>query len=81
MWTWYVYACFTMNNFPWTSVTASFYFDAHSRSSIVWQEDGIDLVTIIKGTSFYRRGKYHDYVSDFKPPTPSEFKKIYESHR
>ncbi|KAH9743267.1 AB hydrolase-1 domain-containing protein [Citrus sinensis] len=44
-------------------------------------EDDIDLVTIIKGTSFYRRGKYHDYVSDFIPPTPDEFRKIYESNR
>ncbi|GLU18723.1 hypothetical protein SLE2022_350070 [Rubroshorea leprosula] len=44
-------------------------------------EDGIDLVTIIKGTSFYRRGKYHDCVSDYIPPTPAEFKKLYDSNR
>ncbi|OMO85488.1 Diacylglycerol acyltransferase [Corchorus capsularis] len=42
-------------------------------------EDKVDLVTIIKGASFYRRGKHLDYVSDYIPPTPSEFKKIYES--
>ncbi|GMJ04369.1 hypothetical protein like AT5G41120 [Hibiscus trionum] len=44
-------------------------------------EDGFDLVTTIKGASFYRHGKNLDYVSDYMPPTPYEFKKIYESHR
>ncbi|KAH1092402.1 hypothetical protein J1N35_019659 [Gossypium stocksii] len=44
-------------------------------------EDGFDLVTAIKGASFYRHGKYLDYVSDYIPPTPYEFKKIYESNR
>ncbi|XP_022750443.1 acyltransferase-like protein At3g26840, chloroplastic isoform X4 [Durio zibethinus] len=44
-------------------------------------EDNVDLVTIIKATSFYRRGKYLDYVSDYMPPTPYEFKKIQESNR
>ncbi|CAK7334091.1 unnamed protein product [Dovyalis caffra] len=44
-------------------------------------EDGVDLVTVIKATSFYRRGKYHDYVSDHIPPAPSEYKKICESNR
>ncbi|XP_022750442.1 acyltransferase-like protein At3g26840, chloroplastic isoform X3 [Durio zibethinus] len=43
-------------------------------------EDNVDLVTIIKATSFYRRGKYLDYVSDYMPPTPYEFKKIQESN-
>ncbi|TKY63009.1 Acyltransferase protein [Spatholobus suberectus] len=43
-------------------------------------EDNIDLVTIIKGTSYYRRGKYHDYASDFIPPTPDEAKKVIESN-
>ncbi|TYI63169.1 hypothetical protein E1A91_D09G001100v1 [Gossypium mustelinum] len=44
-------------------------------------EDGFDLVTAIKGASFYRQGKYLDYVSDYILPTPYEFKKIYESNR
>ncbi|XP_020227392.1 acyltransferase-like protein At3g26840, chloroplastic [Cajanus cajan] len=43
-------------------------------------EGSIDLVTIIKGTSYYRRGKYHDYASDFLPPTPDEARKIIESY-
>lgn len=45
------------------------------------QEDSIDLVTVIKGTSYYRRGNYHDYASDFIPPTPGEAKKVIESYR
>ncbi|KAF2322938.1 hypothetical protein GH714_032222 [Hevea brasiliensis] len=44
-------------------------------------EDEVDLATIIMGTNFYRRGAYHDYVSDYVPPSPYEFKKIYESVR
>ncbi|XP_021760110.1 acyltransferase-like protein At3g26840, chloroplastic [Chenopodium quinoa] len=44
-------------------------------------EDGVDLVTIIKGTSLYRRGKFHDYVYDYLPPTKAEFKKTAESFR
>ncbi|KAK5783221.1 hypothetical protein PVK06_037729 [Gossypium arboreum] len=42
-------------------------------------EDNVDLVTIIKGASFYRRGKHFDCASDFMPPTPSEFKKLHDS--
>ncbi|KAE9449017.1 hypothetical protein C3L33_19088, partial [Rhododendron williamsianum] len=44
-------------------------------------EDGVDLVTIIKGASFYRRARCLDYVSDYMPPTPPEFRKIHESIR
>ncbi|XVF16135.1 hypothetical protein REPUB_Repub10bG0005500 [Reevesia pubescens] len=44
-------------------------------------EDNFDLVTNIKAASFYRHGKYLDYVSDYMPPTPYEFKKVYESNR
>ncbi|GAV89404.1 LOW QUALITY PROTEIN: DAGAT domain-containing protein, partial [Cephalotus follicularis] len=52
-----------------------------SNAAYVCQEDGLDVETIIKGASFYRREKFHDYVKDFVPPTPSEFTKIYESNR
>ncbi|CAL5368657.1 unnamed protein product [Camellia sinensis] len=44
-------------------------------------EDGVDLVTIIMGTSFYHRARYLDYASDYLPPSPSELKKIHESLR
>nr|AZM65208.1 diacylglycerol acyltransferase 9 [Vitellaria paradoxa] len=44
-------------------------------------EDGVDLVTIIKGASFYRRERIIDYASDYFPPSPSEFKKMVEPWR
>ncbi|PSS30307.1 Acyltransferase-like protein [Actinidia chinensis var. chinensis] len=44
-------------------------------------EDGVDLVTIIKGASFYRRARFLDCVSDYLPPSASEFKKLHESCR
>ncbi|KAJ6314932.1 hypothetical protein OIU78_018421 [Salix suchowensis] len=44
-------------------------------------EHDVDLATIIKGASYYRRGNYLDYVSDYIPPTPPEFKKLYDSNR
>ncbi|XP_010502628.1 PREDICTED: acyltransferase-like protein At3g26840, chloroplastic isoform X2 [Camelina sativa] len=37
-------------------------------------EDGVDLVTIIKCTSFYRRGKSHDHITDYIMPTTYELK-------
>ncbi|KAH9625337.1 hypothetical protein KSS87_003634 [Heliosperma pusillum] len=47
----------------------------------IFLEDGIDLVAILKGASFYRRAKFHDYISDYLPPTEAEFNKICESYR
>ncbi|KAJ4841752.1 LOW QUALITY PROTEIN: hypothetical protein Tsubulata_003040 [Turnera subulata] len=44
-------------------------------------EDDIDLVTVIKQTYFYRRGKQFACVADYIPPTPLEFKNIYELYR
>ncbi|KAL4306993.1 hypothetical protein AHAS_Ahas16G0233800 [Arachis hypogaea] len=44
-------------------------------------EGNIDLVTVIKGTSFYCCVKKHDYVSDYIPPTPTEFKEVLNSYR
>ncbi|ESQ32801.1 hypothetical protein EUTSA_v10003731mg [Eutrema salsugineum] len=44
-------------------------------------EDGVDLVTIIKCKCFYRRGKFHDYISDYILPTPFELKQQLEEHR
>ncbi|KAK9292609.1 hypothetical protein L1049_020584 [Liquidambar formosana] len=42
-------------------------------------EDGINLMTVIKGTFIYRRssGK-HDFVSDFLPPSMSEYKYAFD---
>ncbi|XP_060218058.1 phytyl ester synthase 1, chloroplastic-like [Lycium barbarum] len=44
-------------------------------------EDGINLLTIIKSTSKYRRSKRHDYVMDFLPPSESEFKNALKDNR
>ncbi|XP_073131343.1 phytyl ester synthase 2, chloroplastic-like [Henckelia pumila] len=44
-------------------------------------EDGINLVSILIGASFYQRGKCLDYVLDYLPPSPSEFQKVYEPLR
>ncbi|CAN1243784.1 Phytyl ester synthase 2, chloroplastic [Linum perenne] len=43
-------------------------------------EDGPDLVTIIKGSTLYRRGRCRDYVADYIPPTPLEFKKLVDKY-
>ncbi|KAK1583384.1 hypothetical protein Q3G72_023286 [Acer saccharum] len=41
-------------------------------------EDGISLLTIIKGTSKYRRSRKLDPVSDFLPPSMTEFKYAFD---
>ncbi|CAA2996387.1 acyltransferase-like protein At1g54570, chloroplastic isoform X2 [Olea europaea var. sylvestris] len=48
------------------------YFYDNGHALLV--EDGINLLSVIKGTSKYRRSKTHDFVSDFIPPSKSEFK-------
>ncbi|KAH9743285.1 AB hydrolase-1 domain-containing protein [Citrus sinensis] len=53
----------------------------HSGFACAWQEDGVDLVTTIKGAGYYRRGRIVDYVSDFIPPTTIEVNKVYEEYR
>ncbi|XP_031104063.1 acyltransferase-like protein At1g54570, chloroplastic [Ipomoea triloba] len=44
-------------------------------------ENGFNLLSIIKGTSTYRRSRRHDYVLDYLPPSMSEFKKAFENNR
>ncbi|KAM7509305.1 hypothetical protein LguiA_019758 [Lonicera macranthoides] len=44
-------------------------------------EEGDDLVTIIKDASYYHCGRHLNYVSDYLPPSPYEFKEIVESYR
>lgn len=55
--------------------------DFMSGFACAWQEDGVDLVTTIKGAGYYRRGRIVDYVSDFIPPTTIEVNKVYEEYR
>eukprot|EP00262_Sarcandra_glabra_P020684 TRINITY_DN8379_c0_g1_i1.p1 TRINITY_DN8379_c0_g1~~TRINITY_DN8379_c0_g1_i1.p1 ORF type:complete len:701 (+),score=98.94 TRINITY_DN8379_c0_g1_i1:35-2104(+) len=47
----------------------------------IFLEDGVDLVTIVKGASFYRRSRKLDYVSDFQPPSSNELAQAYEQYR
>uniref|UniRef100_A0A1D1Z7I1 Acyltransferase-like protein At1g54570, chloroplastic n=1 Tax=Anthurium amnicola TaxID=1678845 RepID=A0A1D1Z7I1_9ARAE len=44
-------------------------------------ESGFDLVTVIKGSGFYRRSRRMDYVSDYLLPTPPEVEKVVEEYR
>ncbi|KAF3591403.1 hypothetical protein DY000_02025366 [Brassica cretica] len=44
-------------------------------------EDGVDLVTIIKCTCFYRRGKSHNHLSDYIMPTTFELKQQIDDHK
>ncbi|XP_057764037.1 phytyl ester synthase 1, chloroplastic-like isoform X2 [Salvia miltiorrhiza] len=46
----------------------------------ILMEDGMNLLTIIKATSTYRRSRSHDYVMDFVPPSISEFKLLIEGN-
>ncbi|KAF9681673.1 hypothetical protein SADUNF_Sadunf05G0026400 [Salix dunnii] len=41
-------------------------------------EDGVNLLTVIKGTSKYRRSRRLDSVSNYVPPSMSEFKRVSE---
>ncbi|KAJ6844759.1 acyltransferase-like protein, chloroplastic isoform X1 [Iris pallida] len=47
----------------------------------IFLEDGIDLVTTIKGATCYRRSSQIDYVSDYLLPTPSEFQKAADQYK
>ncbi|KAK6155350.1 hypothetical protein DH2020_009598 [Rehmannia glutinosa] len=48
------------------------------KGHALFLEDGVNLLSILIGTSFYRRGRRHDYVLDYLPPTFSEFQKVYK---
>ncbi|XP_020254801.1 acyltransferase-like protein At1g54570, chloroplastic [Asparagus officinalis] len=38
-------------------------------------EDGFNLLSVIKRTTIYRRSKQHDFVTDYLPPTKTDFRK------
>ena len=42
--------------------------------AVMMQEDGIGLMTVIKGTYKYRRARRLDITSDFLPPSRTELK-------
>jgi hypothetical protein len=54
------------------------FFFLLSPLSLLVQEDGVNLLTIIKGTSKYRRSRRLDFVSNYVPPSMSEFKRGFE---
>ncbi|XP_060218059.1 phytyl ester synthase 1, chloroplastic-like isoform X1 [Lycium barbarum] len=54
------------------------YFKDNAHTILL--EDGINLLSIIKGTSKYRRKKRHDPVMDFLLPTMSEFKNTIQDY-
>ncbi|CAN1126701.1 Phytyl ester synthase 1, chloroplastic [Linum perenne] len=56
-------------------------FHMYNTIFVLMQEDGPALVTTIKGSMFYRRGRNRDHISDYIPPTPLEFKKIVDKYR
>lgn len=54
------------------------YFKDNGHSILL--EDGVNLLTVIKGTFKYRRSKKHDFVKDYLPPSMSEFKQALEGN-
>ncbi|CAL4976341.1 unnamed protein product [Urochloa decumbens] len=45
-------------------------------------EDGVNLLSVIKGVNMYRCRRQRDFVTDYLPPTLSEFKKTFdEDHK
>ncbi|CAM0881241.1 unnamed protein product [Alopecurus aequalis] len=41
-------------------------------------EDGVNLLSVIKGANMYRRGRQRDFVTDYLPPTLNEYKKTFD---
>ncbi|KAF9605405.1 hypothetical protein IFM89_016982 [Coptis chinensis] len=37
-------------------------------------EDGMHLLSVLKGTLKFRRSRHHDYISDYVPPSLTEFR-------
>ncbi|KAF5186443.1 Acyltransferase-like protein [Thalictrum thalictroides] len=53
------------------------YFKDNSHTLLL--EDGIHLLAVIKGTLKYRRSRNHDYISDYIPPSHSDFELLKQS--
>ncbi|KAJ8423133.1 hypothetical protein Cgig2_021285 [Carnegiea gigantea] len=52
----------------------------NDKGHFLFLEDGVDLMYTVKGASFYRRGKRHDYASDYLPPNPSDFERVQDNY-
>ncbi|CAH9111974.1 unnamed protein product [Cuscuta epithymum] len=55
------------------------YFKGNGHTILM--EDHVNLLTIIKCTSKYRRSKSHDFVLDYIPPSMSEYKQSLDINR
>lgn len=55
------------------------YFKDHGHTLLL--EDGVRLLTVIKGTNMYRRSRKYNYVLDFLPPSRQEFEGVFEGGR
>ncbi|KAG0452628.1 hypothetical protein HPP92_025292 [Vanilla planifolia] len=53
----------------------------NNSSHRLFLEGTLDLVTVIKGSNYYRRSWNKDYVSDYLPPTPYEFQKMSDEYK
>lgn len=52
----------------------------NSGHAILLEAD-FNLVTVIMGANFYRRGRHLDFVRDFVRPSTSEFDSVYQPYR
>ncbi|KAM3390157.1 hypothetical protein ACQJBY_011999 [Aegilops geniculata] len=52
-----------------------------NRGHTLLMEHDFNLLTVIKGVNMYRQGKKRDVVTDFLPPTFTEFKKSIEDFK
>lgn len=70
-----------------SSFVLSFYLSPHytlnnpfSILVVEFQEDGIELASLIKATHMYRRAKLRNIVTDYVPPTDEEKECFRKAH-
>ncbi|PHT57148.1 Acyltransferase-like protein, chloroplastic [Capsicum baccatum] len=53
----------------------------NNSGHVLLLEAHFNLVTVITGANFYRRGRNLDFITDFVPPSTSEFDRVYQPYR
>ncbi|KAM3364140.1 hypothetical protein P3S68_018994 [Capsicum galapagoense] len=53
----------------------------NNSGHVLLLEAYFNLVTVITGANFYRRGRNLDFITDFVPPSTSEFDRVYQPYR
>lgn len=53
----------------------------NNSGHVLLLEADFNLVTVITGANFYRRGRNLDFITDFVPPSTSEFDRVYQPYR